>query len=174
VKSSRDVARKFMVYKTASSQRFAGNLSSSVRIQKIEIYVPFSSGEDDALQHDSYAEASQKSDDDSLLLHNDIVLRSALLFSVDSFELHSGSYVEDIVAGAQGSGHNSSASQLSGSNATARALSAGRSLEMIDIIALTAANDAFSSKNIVSPQNHRGLLFCLSLTYVSIFSRWLR
>jgi hypothetical protein len=149
-KSSRDVARKFMVYKTSSKQRFSGTLSAALHVQGIEIRVPFSRGTAATAEEASNVKAFDKDENDSLPPSNEILPRSALVFSINSLELHRGSYVENIVAVAQMNDRGvSTASQLSASIVTARAATAGKSLEMIDIIALTATNDSFSCKHIV-------------------------
>ena len=147
-KSSWDVARKFLVYKTASNQGFTGTVSAALRVQGIGIRVPFFAG--DPSEKQSSDETSPKYIENKLLFPKDNLLQSALVFSISDLDLHSGDYVEDIVAGAQINELSVSGnSRFCESTTSTRSLTPCKSLEMIDIIALTTTNDSFSCKQVV-------------------------
>ena len=153
-KSSWDVARKFMVYKTASNQGLAGSVSAALRVQGIEIRVPFFPGDDMGSEQQSYDETTQMGHEKNSLFPKDSLLQSALVFSIGSLDLRSGTYVEDIVAGAQINDRSVSGDSRFGDSATStNELTGWKSLEMIDILALTAANDSFSCNHVVRLNN---------------------
>lgn len=153
-KSSRDVARKFMVYKTSSQQGKIGSFNASLKIQDIEIRVPFSYDHDTISEEHSDVEMSQRYDDEDAILplHDEILLQPAFKFSIKNLEFYSGSYVDSIAVG----GHTndagpigSTASLFSGSVPDSQSHATMAPLEMIDIVELLDANDSFACKNAV-------------------------
>ncbi len=146
-KSSRDVARKFMVYKT-NSHGFLSTLNSSIRVHGLEIRVPLCV-EDLETSEASHVDMSNRFDDDSLLSTSDTRANVALLFSTDSFDLYTGSSVDEISVAASNDFSVSRSSLFSGSLSSRKATPV-KALEMLDIVELTSASDSFSCRHVVS------------------------
>lgn len=146
-KSSRDVARKFMVYKT-TSQSWLRTLNSTIRVHDLEVRVPVDM-EDSENSEASHVDMSNRFDDDSLRSSNDSRRKGALVFSAESLELYSGSAVDEISAAVSNDMGTSRSSLFSGSLSSRKTLPV-KSLEMLDIVELTSASDSFSCRHVVS------------------------
>jgi hypothetical protein len=137
-KSSREVARKFMVYKTATSSGF-GDVSTSIRVHGLEVRVPYSYDEGDGTQ-------TEASDSSELLPMNGKKEKynCSVLVSAGTLELYGGQAVEEITAGAAGDSAQSKSSLWSGSYTGKKTV---KTMEMLDLVELTANHDSFAANN---------------------------
>jgi hypothetical protein len=146
-KSSRDVARKFMVYKTTAQSSLKA-INATVRVHGLEIRVPLSVDSSESSEA-SHVDASNSYDDDSLRTPLDSRPKAAWIISTDSLELYSGSPVDEFTAAATNDFGASRSSLFSGSVANRRAAPV-KALEMLDIVELTSSSDSFSCRHVVS------------------------
>jgi hypothetical protein len=137
-KSSRDVARKFMVYKTSNSSNLGG-ISTAIRVHGLEVTVPFT------LNDTSASEASELDSSGSSEGHigNETQKNNCTAVLVaDTLELYSGNAIDEIVAGTAIDLGQSRSSLWSGSVASKK--STVKTIEMLDIEGLTSSHDSFA------------------------------
>eukprot|EP00934_Nitzschia_sp_Nitz4_P002078 Nitzschia sp. Nitz4//scaffold140_size61219//29533//49080//NITZ4_006440-RA/size61219-augustus-gene-0.64-mRNA-1//-1//CDS//3329536227//2078//frame0 len=145
-KSSRDVARKFMVYKT-SIHGPTGALSTAIRVHDIELSVPIELLKSDSSEASDVAE-SRILDIDSGLDIQTSQKTCAVVLATEHLDVYTGSAVDEICAAASDMAVSRS-SMFSGSRAGRRGATV-KTLDMLDIVALTSANDAFACRHWVS------------------------
>lgn len=151
MKSSRDVARKIMVKKMSSGPpKLLINLSSVIRIHGIEVRVPFGfkDGTESEASEIESSHAGTEPRTFSGMGSGEQTHHAAVLGS-DLVELYSGKAVDELVQAASmldGKDY----SVVSGSfSSSLRKLAATKSLEMLDLAALTGTSDAFASSHFV-------------------------
>lgn len=151
-KSSGDVARKFMVYKTSSQGR-VGIINTAIRVRGLEVRVPLVKQDDDVeSSEDSNVDLSNSYDDDSPFIAVGASPKSALIFSSGSLDIFSGAAVDEMSAVTDLSASRSSL--FSGSFASRKTAAVPtKTLEMLDIAELTEATDSFSCRHVVSNCN---------------------
>lgn len=153
-KSSVDVARKFMVYKTVVHKP-VGALSVAFRIHGLEIIVPFFVPNCETSEA-SDVDASNNFETDSHIPSATGRRDYSLFFGMDCLDLYTGTAVDAICAAANNDLGASRSSLFSGSLASRRS-STVKTLEMLDVVALTATNDSFSCRHWVRISNSESI-----------------
>ena len=147
-KSSREVARKFMVYKTSNSSSF-GDISTALRMHGLEVRLPYSyqRGDDissEASELDWSIGSSSLGRGDAAQKPRRPIHNCSVLVVADTIELYGGQAVEEIVSADPSDLGQSRSSMFSGSHASKTTV---KQLEMIDLAQLTANHDSFAANN---------------------------
>ena len=152
-KSSREVARKFMVQKSTASTG-SGKLSTYIKMHGLEVKIPFlKTNVHDADFEVSDAELSSSVDSDQIAMSvaSSSSSEGTPHFSTltsSSLELYSGVAVEEIVSVGTVDFAQSKSSMFSGSFASRKVTA--KSLAMLDLTELTSSHDSFDSNHWVS------------------------
>lgn len=146
-KTSREVARKYLVHKTTTTSNF-GQLSTAFRIHGLEVKIPFV-GSDAASSEASSLMSSNSSDNPMGISGQSNGHGDHAILSVGTVELYSGEAVDEMCASGNLDGGVSRSSLLSGAF-TGRNRAAPKVLEMLDVVELTSMHDSFSSNHWVS------------------------
>ena len=160
-KSSRDVARKFMVYKTSNSSKLR-SLSTAIRVHGLEISVPFTLN--DASASEASSLDSRRSD---YMLGNEATRvnpkNCTAVLVAETVEVYSGDAVDEIVAGSAIDLGQSPSSLWSSIFASKR--STAKTMEMLDIVELTSSHDSFACTHWVRKKmaNQCVLRLCMHL-----------
>jgi hypothetical protein len=137
-KSSRDVARKFMIYKTAAQSKL-GTLSTSIRVHGLEIKIPFCVNDSADSEASELNESNSYDNPESMTSsHN-----SSLVFVADTFEVYSGMAVDEICEAVPADLGQSVSNMWNGSFTSKRDTTV-KTLEMLDIAELTSSHDSFA------------------------------
>lgn len=148
-KSSGDVARKFMVYKTTSGENL-GSLNTAIRVYGLKVVVPLRV-DDETSSEASELDASTNHDHFEGYKISPKADKHSVVFGIDEFELYGGSAVDDICSSAAATQDFSASrgSLLSGSRISRRTIPT-KTLNMLDVVELTSNNDSFSCNHWVS------------------------
>jgi hypothetical protein len=164
-RSSRDVARKFLVHKTTTSSNF-GQLSTAFRIHGLEVKVPLVGSEAASSEASSLMSSTTSDSPMSISKQFDGHGNLAVL-SVDTVELYSGEAVDEMCASGNPDCGVSRSSVLTGTF-TGRNRVAPKVLKMLDVVELTSSHDSFSSNHWVSIQSG-SLILVFILSFISDF-----
>lgn len=151
-KSSREVARKFMLSKTANTSTF-GDMGMAIRVHGLELTVPFvfSSASAAGESVSDHSEVDNPDYSEHLLGIETMVKQKKAckaVFVADTLELYRGAAVDEIVQGNMVDLGTSRSSLRSNSVTSKR--STLKTLEMLDVMELTSSNDAFACTHWVS------------------------